>query len=266
MIEPFYQDEWATLYCGDWQTILPTLPMMDCTITDPPYAPKTHVGARSSNVSSTRSKETNKRALIGKPKKLIHFDSISGGDLTACFAAVGAKTRRWLVSFCDWHYLSRLERWADKPAAPLRFIRFGIWDKPNGAPQFTGDRPSTGWEAIAIMHQKDWRGMMRWNGGGKRAVWTCNREMRASQIWHPTQKPDHLLAMLVNDFTLPNEVVFDPFAGSGTTGVACKRNRRRCTMIERDPDYCAIAAKRLRETQPMMNFDAAPSAYTEEML
>ena len=36
-------------------------------------------------------------------------------------------------------------------------------------------------------------------------------------------------------------------------------------MIERDPDYCAIAAKRLRETQPMMDFDAAPSAYTEEM-
>ena len=36
--------------------------------------------------------------------------------------------------------------------------------------------------------------------------------------------------------------------------------------IERDPDYCTIAAKRLRETQPMMDFDAAPSAYTEALL
>ena len=163
---------------------------------------------------------------------------------------MGAITRRWVISFLEWHYAQPLETWCETPAAPLRFVRFGIWDKPNGAPQFSGDRPATGWEAIAILHQKDWRGAMQWNGGGKRAVWTCNKEYAGQ---HKTQKPLHLLSMLISDFTNPDETIFDPFAGVGSTGVAAKRLRRRCILIEQDERYCAIAAKRLREAQPMMD-------------
>ena len=62
---------------------------------------------------------------------------------------------------------------------------------------------------------------------------------------HTTQKPLDLLLRLVEDFTDPGEVVLDPFAGSGTTGVACLRSGRRFIGIERDPKYAQVARDRL---------------------
>lgn len=62
---------------------------------------------------------------------------------------------------------------------------------------------------------------------------------------HPTQKPLELLAYLVKTYTNPGDLVIDPFAGSGTTGHACIELGRRFTGCEIDPNYHAIAIKRL---------------------
>jgi site-specific DNA-methyltransferase (adenine-specific) len=125
-------------------------------------------------------------------------------------------------------------------------VRGGIWRKPDGAPQFTGDRPGQGFECLAIAHPP---GRKRWNGGGKHAVWThCLEHGHGSGLRneHPTQKPIGLMLDLVADFTDRGDVVLDPFAGSGTTGVACLRLGRRFVGIERDPTFFALACERLR--------------------
>ena len=62
---------------------------------------------------------------------------------------------------------------------------------------------------------------------------------------HMTEKPLPLMEALVRDFTDPGELICDPFAGSGTTGVACKRLGRRFVGWERDPKFHAAAVKRL---------------------
>ena len=63
---------------------------------------------------------------------------------------------------------------------------------------------------------------------------------------HPTQKPLDLMSWCLSFF--PNaKTVLDPFAGSGTTGRACKDTGRKCTLIEREERYCEIAAKRMRQ-------------------
>lgn len=69
---------------------------------------------------------------------------------------------------------------------------------------------------------------------------------------HPTQKPEKLLAKLILASSNPNDVVFDPFLGSGTTSVVCKKLHRRYIGIEQNPLYCAWAEKRLAqaETEP----------------
>jgi len=62
--------------------------------------------------------------------------------------------------------------------------------------------------------------------------------------YHPTQKPIDLFYAIVRRYKKAN-LVLDPFAGSGTTGIACKKLRRRCIMVEIKEKYCDIAAGRL---------------------
>lgn len=62
---------------------------------------------------------------------------------------------------------------------------------------------------------------------------------------HPCPKPIEWMLWLVNLASEQTDIVLDPFAGSGTTGRACKDLGRKCVMIERDEKYCEIAAKRM---------------------
>ncbi len=62
---------------------------------------------------------------------------------------------------------------------------------------------------------------------------------------HPTQKPEKLLAKIILASTRENDLILDPFAGSGTTAVAAKKLNRGYVGIERDENYCLLAEKRL---------------------
>ena len=62
---------------------------------------------------------------------------------------------------------------------------------------------------------------------------------------HPTQKPEKLVAKLVLASSQAGDLVFDPFAGSGTSCVVAAKLKRRYLGIEIEPDYCALAVKRL---------------------
>ena len=62
---------------------------------------------------------------------------------------------------------------------------------------------------------------------------------------HPAQKPEKLLAKVILASTTPNQLVFDPFLGSGTSAVVAKKLNRRFIGVEIDPTYCALALKRL---------------------
>jgi len=63
---------------------------------------------------------------------------------------------------------------------------------------------------------------------------------------HPTQKPEKLLAKIILASSNEGDIVFDPFAGVGTTGVAAKKLGRNFVMVEMDEEYCLYAIKRLQ--------------------
>lgn len=62
---------------------------------------------------------------------------------------------------------------------------------------------------------------------------------------HPTQKPEKLIAKLVLASSKEGAFVFDPFLGSGTTAVVCKKLNRRYLGIEQNLEYCCWAQKRI---------------------
>lgn len=66
------------------------------------------------------------------------------------------------------------------------------------------------------------------------------------KLKHPTQKPLKLIEHLVSISSKNGELILDIFAGSGTTGVACKNLSRNYILIEQDPKYCRIAEERLK--------------------
>ena len=62
---------------------------------------------------------------------------------------------------------------------------------------------------------------------------------------HPTQKPVALISTLVQWISNPGDLILDPFAGSGTTALACKELNRNYICIEREREYIDIIHQRL---------------------
>ena len=206
----------AELWLGDCREISPTLGAVDVVITDPPYGEQTHAGARTKSAD----------------KVLVDFASITSSEFRDDCLRWVAMARRWVLLTCEWKHAAKLED------AGLPLVRLGVWIKPNGAPQFTGDRPGTGWEAVAILHRD---GKKRWNGGGHHAVWNYPKISGE----HPTQKPLPLVQRWVADFSDEGETIFDPFMGSGTTGVAALNLGRRFVGVEMDPIHFDTACRRI---------------------
>lgn len=75
---------------------------------------------------------------------------------------------------------------------------------------------------------------------------------------HPTQKPIKLIRKLVEKISRRGDTIFDPFMGSGTTGVACMQLGRNFIGCEIDPKYFAIAEKRIAQAA------AQPQLFTQD--
>jgi DNA modification methylase len=84
---------------------------------------------------------------------------------------------------------------------------------------------------------------------------------------HPTQKPVGVMEWCIGHLPETARTILDPFAGSGTTGVACQKLGRTFIGIEKDPDYFAIMCKRIDEAmrQPDL-FIAPPAGATQEVM
>lgn len=60
-------------------------------------------------------------------------------------------------------------------------------------------------------------------------------------------KPVVLIEAMLRNSSRPGEIVIDPFAGSGSTLIACERLGRRCIAVELDPAYCDVIRRRYQE-------------------
>jgi site-specific DNA-methyltransferase (adenine-specific) len=86
------------------------------------------------------------------------------------------------------------------------------------------------------------------SGRARSQMLSYPRPSRAERVGHPTQKPVELMVDLVERFTLPGQMVLDPFAGSGTTLVAARSCGRDSYGFERDTGYHQMALARLGQS------------------
>lgn len=224
----YYEDELVTLYHGDCRAGLGLLDdeSVDAVITDPPYTERVHKNARVHGMSDDK--------VVGDS-----FAAITDADLEAVFVDLGRVSRGWVIASLDYRHALTFDV---TPPAGLTMKRVGVWLKTRSVPQFSGDRPAQGWEAIAYLHRDDRRST--WNGGGHHGNYHLPP---VSGLGHPTSKPLAMLESLVDRFTNPGDLVLDPFAGSGTTLRAAKNLGRRAVGYEVDLEYCRLTADRLSQ-------------------
>jgi site-specific DNA-methyltransferase (adenine-specific) len=104
--------------------------------------------------------------------------------------------------------------------------------------------------------QKYYRSINNMRGANPGDVWTfshvhyCNADRQP----HPTQKPEALIERMVLASSEENDMVADPFSGSGTTLRVCQQLNRNCIGIELNPEYVTVAKERLE--RPFNGFDS----------
>lgn len=100
------------------------------------------------------------------------------------------------------------------------------------------------------------KGRRKLNGSRIGNVITARR-VPPGNLTHPTEKPIRVLRPLIQKSSNPGELVVDPFTGTGATGVCCLEEGRSFLGIEKQPDYVAIARKRLAQGN-LFGFVAGP--------
>lgn len=208
---PYYEQDGITIYHGDCREVLPTLGLFDLLLTDPNYG----IGeARGKNKS---------RSVLATSKD---FGTKSWDD---------APPQRWLldqaISMARWQIIFGGNYFHLPPAKCWL-----VWDKDNGENDFADCELA--WTNLDKAVRKltfRWQGMLTEPGVPK--------EDRV----HPTQKPEPVMRWALMNAPQDARTVLDPFMGSGTTLVACKRLGRMAIGIEQDESYCEMAVKRLAQ-------------------
>ena len=194
------------LYLGDCREILPTLGKVDALVCDPPYG----IGeARSGNSS---------RGKLATSKDYGHSTWDDQTEEEALRLAIARA--RWSIVFGGNYY--------DLPPSSCWLV----WDKLNGETDFADcELAWTNLPKAVRRIRFMWHGMLRQNG-----------ETRGD---HPTQKPIEVMRWCIQHLPEPNRTILDPFAGSGTTGVAAVKLGRAFIGIEREPKYFETMLRRI---------------------
>jgi site-specific DNA-methyltransferase (adenine-specific) len=213
----------ARLILGDCREVLPTLGRVDAVVTDPPYG----IG-----LTGKRWHSTNRGKTI---KSEITYQAYD--DTSENFDGVVLPALRLALDLakCGAVFMADRSIWRLPPFRALG----GIY-----SPAGTG---LGSWGFQCFMHcafyGRDPYGCTRPNG--RFGIYGND----ANDVDHPCAKPVQAMLWAVNRASLEGCTVLDPFAGSGTTGVACARLGRRFIGIEVHEPYFDIACRRIEDAQ-----------------
>jgi len=227
-IKPYYQDEWCVIYHADCRDILPLIPdkSIDLVLTDPPY----NVGK---NYGGENLSHDEMAAFYSDWMCLTRQTMIEGASIYCC------SSQSWLGQVWLWFRVI------------YKFIRLIIWYAENAAgvmnPYFYYH-----WQPLLFGCKGDNPAVFnRQNAITGRDVWEANvltsRTDPCTAV-HPTRKPVKLMDNAILISSNRQQIILDPFLGSGTTCYCAKKLNRYSIGIEIEEKYCEIAAKRCSQS------------------
>lgn len=201
----------CTLYNDDCAFILPTLPKVDAVVTDPPYGIGEAAGKNKSRDKLAVAKDYGNQCWDNKPIDSQIVDEVR------------AKAKYQIIFGGNYYAMPPTSCWL-------------VWDKQNGASDFADcELAWTNLPKAIRRIQYRWNGMIR-----------QNREPRGD---HPTQKPIGVMRWCIQRLPADVKTILDPFAGSGTTGVAAVLEGKAFIGIEREKQYFDAMCRRIERAQ-----------------
>jgi len=209
-MKPYFETKLGKLYHGDCKDLMYHLKPVDLILTDPPYGIGEAAGKNRSRGKAAIAKDYgNKKWDNSIPDKQTFHLMLSGSKNQIIFGG------NYFVE-----YLTNSPCWL-------------VWDKRNGKTDFADcELAWTSFKTAVRKFDFTWNGMIR-----------EGREKK----YHPTQKPLLLFCRILANYSKETDTVLDPFLGSGTTALACEQLGRQWIGIEKEEEYCEIAAKRIRQ-------------------
>lgn len=235
------------LYQGDCLQLLPLMPeeSFDVVFADPPYFLSNggitcHAGRM---VSVNKGKWDRSRGFAGNY-------AFTKEWLRACQRVMKANGTIWISGTS--HIIHLVGCALDELG--FKILNDITWVKPNPPPNlscryFTHATETVIWAGRdkKTKHKFNYQLMRRVAGGKQmKSVWTMDAPAREEKVFgkHPTQKPLGLLERIIAASSDENDLVLDPFSGSGTTGIAAARLRRMYVGLEIEAEYLEKTKKR----------------------
>ncbi len=216
---------------------------VDVGLSDPPYEAEAHTLQRRYKQGDCEPGGDG-RTVTPAP---LTFDAITAEQRCAVAFHLARVCRKRAIVFCQAEAVADWKAAFNATDMPHR--RAMPWIKPDAMPSLHGRWPGQGYESIVLAMKPS---APPCPIGGKARVYTQTRDPSlysrggaSAKAAHPTTKPLALMLDLITDFTDPDDLILDPFAGSGTTGVAALQLGRRFIGWEMNADYHAIATRRL---------------------
>ncbi|MCK6619687.1 MAG: site-specific DNA-methyltransferase [Calditrichia bacterium] len=202
------------LYPGDCLNFMPSMPdkSVNAVITDPPYGIDFKYSAHD---DSPNDYEALMKSVIRQTERInkgmtFFWQAMNNADKWHCWFPPGYRIFAACKGFVQYR------------PTPIQYSFDPVifWGNFNGEPS---------------VYKKDFHVQSKAPFGFKR-----------EKIEHPCPRPLEQVAYIINISTNPNDIVFDPFMGSGTTAIACLQLGRRFVGCEIDPQYFSVAENRIK--------------------
>ena len=244
-------DKKLTVICGDAIEELKKFPdkSVKLIVTDPPYNLSKNYGISQDNLNFEDYLNFSRKWIAEAVRVLTDDGSI--------YVFMGMRYISYIFMILEQEFKLNFNSWI------TWFYTQGIGKTRGFSPRhedilfFTKDKKNFTFNLDSVrVPQKFYRSVNNMRGANPGNVWEfshthyCNKNRKN----HPTQKPEALFERIILVSSNENDLILDPFAGSGTSLRVCQQINRKCIGIEINPDYVEMIQQRLSE--PFKGFDS----------